>query len=118
GPERANLETRAQSIGVRSQVSFTGWLEMEETLGRLREADALVLTSKFDAYGVVVLEAMSAGRPVLASGGVMAALDRDEGTGAIMIHPIGDIGALAEQITMLAIDRHSLQSASIAARRS
>jgi glycosyltransferase involved in cell wall biosynthesis len=115
GPERAKLEEMSQSIAG-SNVKFTGWLQGEEISERVREADALVLTSKFDAFGVVVLEAMAAGRPVLASAGVVAALDRDEGTGAVLLHPIGDIECLATQILSLASDRERLRKASIAAR--
>jgi glycosyltransferase involved in cell wall biosynthesis len=115
GPERAKLEEMSQSIAG-SNVKFTGWLQGEEIIERVREADALVLTSKFDAFGVVVLEAMAAGRPVLASAGVVAALDRDEGTGAVVLHPIGDIECLATQILSLASDRERLRKASIAAR--
>ena len=115
GPERAKLEALSQS-SAGSKVKFTGWLQGEEIIERVREADALVLTSKFDAFGVVVLEAMAAGRPVLASAGVVAALDRDEGTGAILLHPIGDIECLASQILSLACDRERLREASVAAR--
>jgi glycosyltransferase involved in cell wall biosynthesis len=115
GPERAKLEEMSQSIAG-SKVKFTGWLQGEEIVARVREADALVLTSKFDAFGVVVLEAMAAGRPVLASAGVVAALDRDEGTGAVLLHPIGDIECLASQILSLACDRERLREASVAAR--
>lgn len=116
GPERTNLESRSLSVAKLANIHFMGWLEMDETLETLRGADALVLTSRFDAFGVVVLEALSTGRPVLASAGVMAARDRNEGTGAILIHAIGDVGALAEQIALFATDNRSLQSASIAAR--
>ena len=116
GPERANLEAVAGSLSCKVTVSFPGWLEIDEVYKELRESDALILTSKFDAFGVVVLEAMAAGRPVLASEGVVAALDRDEGNGAILLHPIGDIECLAEQIVLLATDRERLRKASIASR--
>jgi glycosyltransferase involved in cell wall biosynthesis len=116
GPERATLEVLAQSLGCETTVSFPGWLETDEVYEQLRDADALVLTSKFDAYGVVVLEAMAAGRPVLASEGVVAALDRDEGTGAILVHPTGDVECLTEQIVLIASDYGRLRKASLASR--
>jgi glycosyltransferase involved in cell wall biosynthesis len=116
GRERATLEVLAQSLGCETTVSFPGWLETDEVYEQLRDADALVLTSKFDAFGAVVLEAMAAGRPVLASEGVVAALDRDEGTGAILLHPIGDVECLAEQIALLAHDPEKLRKASVASR--
>lgn len=116
GPERANLETLARSLGGESAVSFRGWLENDKVYQELNGADVLVVPSKFEPYGVVVLEAMAAGRPVLASSAVVAALDRDEGTGAVFIHPVGDAETLAEHITLLASDRETLQEASIASR--
>jgi glycosyltransferase involved in cell wall biosynthesis len=116
GPERAKLEALASSLSCKATVSFPGWLEIDEVYKALSEADALVLTSKFDAYGAVVLEAMAAGRPVLASVGVVAALDRDDGTGAILLHRIGDVEGLAEQIALLASDRERLSKASLSSR--
>jgi glycosyltransferase involved in cell wall biosynthesis len=116
GPERASLEALAQSLGCEATVSFPGWIEISDVYQELREADALVLTSKFDAFGVVVLEAMAAGRPVLASAGVIAARDRDEGSGAILLHPIGNADHLAEQIILLATNSDQLRRASGAAR--
>lgn len=116
GPERSNLEAHSQLVASSASVRFTGWLDGEEILGRVRASDALVLTSRFDAFGVAVLEAMASGRAVLASAGVMAARDRDEGTGAVMIHPVGDAERLAEQITSLASDRELLRQASVSSR--
>lgn len=116
GPERMNLKTLAESLGCQTTISFPGWLESDEVYRELKETDALVITSKFDAYGAVVLEAMAAGRPVLASAGVVAALDRDDGTGAILLHPIGDVECLAEQIALFASDRERLRTASLSSR--
>lgn len=116
GPERMNLETLVESLGCQTTMNFPGWLENVEVYRELREADALVITSQFEPYGVVVLEAMAVGRPVLASAGVVAALDRDEGTGAILLHPIGDVKCLAEQLASLASDREGLRQVSVSCR--
>lgn len=116
GPESESLKNLAQSLGCEPTVSFPGWLEIRNVYEALGEADALVLTSRFDAFGVVVLEAMAAGRPVLASNGVIAALDRDEGSGAVLLHQAGDVEYLAKQIATLASDHEQLRLASVAAR--
>ncbi len=116
GPQRASLEALAHSLPSNASTSFRGWLEITEVYRELKEADALVITSRFEAYAVVVLDAMAAGRPVLASAGVTAALDRDEGTGAIRFHPIGDVECLADQIALVASDDESLSRASLASR--
>lgn len=116
GPERATLESTAKSLLCADAIHFCGWLEGEELFRQIDSADALVLTSSFDAYGVVVLEAMARGRAVLASDGVVAALDRDDGSGAITLHPAGDAEVLAQQIELLASDGERLLRDSVAAR--
>src|SRR5439155_26129712 len=45
-----------------------------------------------------------------------AALDRNDESGAIVIHPAGNAQLLAEQIEMLANDRNRLRCVSLAAR--
>jgi glycosyltransferase involved in cell wall biosynthesis len=116
GPERGNLEALAQALSSDCRVMFAGWLEPGQVSEELQRSDALVLTSSFEPYGVVVLEAMAAGRPVLASDRLMAAIDRDEGTGAVLLHPSADVDCLASQIELLGSSRAKLQQASIAAR--
>ena len=116
GPERKRLAEITTSSGSFDQVRFAGWLEPDAVDRAIEGADALVIPSSFEPYGAVVLEAMAAGRPILASDCVMAAVDRDEGTGAILFHPVGDVETLARQIATLAEDRDQLRRASIAAR--
>lgn len=116
GPERVTLESTAKSLRCADAIHFCGWLEGEELFRQIESADALVLTSSFDAYGVVVLEAMARGRAVLASDRVVAALDRDDGSGAIQLHPAGDAEVLAQQVELLANDNERLLRASFAAR--
>jgi len=116
GPARATLENTAKTLGCADAIHFCGWLDGEELFRQIESADALVLTSSFDAYGVVVLEAMARGRPVFASDGVVAAKDRNDGSGAIITHPAGDAELLAQQIELYANDRERLHSASRAAR--
>jgi len=116
GPERNSLEQLVRTTGCQDQVTFLGWLEADDALREIRAADALVVTSNFEGYSAVVLEAMAAGRPVLASDGVIAAIDRNEDTGAVLFHKVGDAETLATQIAAFAHDRSRLREASIAAR--
>lgn len=117
GPERANLEAFAHDLGSENWARLPGWLESRQVCAEISRSDALVIPSSFEPYGVVVLEAMAEGRPVLASAQVIAAIDRDEGSGAIMLHQVGESELLAEQITLLATDAHALKRASVSARR-
>ncbi|HYT50157.1 MAG TPA: glycosyltransferase [Pyrinomonadaceae bacterium] len=116
GPECERLEHLVNSLDVRSSVAFTGRLENATVFEHLRNSDALVVPSEFEPYGVVVLEALAHGRPVLASDKVIAAIDRDDSSGAIRFHSVGDADQLAEQIKQLAHDPVALRNASQAAR--
>ena len=116
GPERQRLESFAKSMSLDHIVKLSGRIENDQVWKRVHDADALVITSRFEPYGVVVLEALANGRPVLASDRVVAALDRDDGKGAIFFHPAGDPRPLAEQIRSLSENRNVLKASSVAAR--
>jgi len=116
GKERRQLEALAATLGMQRSVTFSGWLSNDEVCRRMAESDALIVPSSFEPYGVVVLEALAQGRPVLASDRVVAALDRDNQKGAILFHSAGDSAALAQQLTMFAGNRNLLREAARAAR--
>jgi glycosyltransferase involved in cell wall biosynthesis len=61
------LRARADRLGISSRVVFTGMLEGELKQGALASADALILPSHQENFGMSVVEAMAAGLPVLIS---------------------------------------------------
>jgi glycosyltransferase involved in cell wall biosynthesis len=65
GPDRRRLEALAHRLGVMRDVKFLGRLPREEVLDLLGECVALVHPSLHDSGGVVCLEAMAAGKPVI-----------------------------------------------------
>jgi glycosyltransferase involved in cell wall biosynthesis len=67
GPYRPALEERARSLGLTGVVTFHGWTAQPEVARRLRVADVFVLPTLYDCGGAVVLEAMAAGLPVIAT---------------------------------------------------
>jgi len=73
GEERARLESLAASLGLArdggsaASVDFAGWLSQAGCADRLRGSDCLVLPSIYECGGAVVLEAMSVGKPVIAT---------------------------------------------------
>ena len=77
GPMRERWEAQSHQLGLRSMVTFSGFLSQQDCAERLKDADALVLPSLFECGGAVVLEAMAAGLPVIATawGGPMDYLD-------------------------------------------
>lgn len=78
GPERQRLER-----GARANVRFSGAISSEETRRLLGEARALVHAAKED-FGLVLAEAQSAGRPVIAyRGGAAPEIIMDSKTGVL-----------------------------------
>lgn len=74
GPERSRLEALAGQLEIVSApparpggVAFNGWLSQADAAAELQRADCLVLPSVHDCGGAVVLEAMSASKPVIAT---------------------------------------------------
>lgn len=65
GPERGRLGALARRLGVASRVKFWEELSREQVFRRLGECSALVHPSLHDSGGMVCLEAMGAGRPVI-----------------------------------------------------
>jgi glycosyltransferase involved in cell wall biosynthesis len=64
---RTTLEKLAQDLGVREQVHFLGFLAPEELQSVFRSATAMIFASKFEGFGLPILEAFQARLPVLAS---------------------------------------------------
>ncbi|MFO1054801.1 MAG: glycosyltransferase [Planctomycetota bacterium] len=68
GPLRAAVEARIAELGLSAVVRLTGRLPREEIARMLRdEIDALVVASRTETFGMVVIEAMACGKPVVAT---------------------------------------------------
>ena len=65
GPERERLKQLAARRGIADRVVFWGRLSRPQTLAKLAECHALVHPSLHESGGLVCLEAMAAGRPVI-----------------------------------------------------
>ncbi|GBE94548.1 group 1 glycosyl transferase [Nostoc cycadae WK-1] len=65
GSARKHLEKITQELGIDQQVKFWGSLSRNETLSKIRDSHVLVHPSLHDSGGLVCLEAMSVGLPVI-----------------------------------------------------
>lgn len=81
GPDREPLEARARTLGLTERVHWLGFRRDAARL--LTGCDAYVLSSRWEGMAFSMLEAMAAGRPIVATdvSGVREALDVEEGHG-------------------------------------
>lgn len=96
--ERAAVEGRARQRGLSDLVRFLGHVDDEERYRAIvRGATVFVLPSEWEAFGLVLLESMAAGVPIVATsvGGVPEVLD--EGRAGRLV-PYGDVDRLAEAL--------------------
>jgi glycosyltransferase involved in cell wall biosynthesis len=67
GPDRAALESRCVQLGLVDAVRFVAPLRRAELQERMAEAHAVVVPSRREGLGLVAVEALALGRPVIAS---------------------------------------------------
>tara|TARA_Y100000385_G_scaffold48309_2_gene44829 strand:+ start:122 stop:1255 length:1134 start_codon:yes stop_codon:yes gene_type:complete len=67
GPEKNNLQNWIDSNTMNSQIRLYGSASREEVRDLLHQSDCFVLSSKIETFGVVLIEAMSCGLPVLST---------------------------------------------------
>ncbi|MBL4918472.1 glycosyltransferase [Szabonella alba] len=101
GPLRRELETAIAAQGLQAVVHLAGWADEKGVRAALAAAQALILPSFAEGLPVVVMEAMAAGRPVIATAiAGLPELVREGREGWLV--PAGDAGALARAIRDLA----------------
>ncbi len=96
GPERAALESLKQELCLDGTVTLRGAENRDAVARAMAESDVVVIPSRQEPFGMVALEAMASGKPVIAMrvGGLPEVLD---GADAVMVAP-EDPSALAQAI--------------------
>ena len=96
GPIRETLERLCAARGIADRVDFLGLLPAARVREELLAADAFVLASEVETFGVVVIEALACGRPVVvtASGGPDHLVNAANG----VLVPTGDPSALRDAL--------------------
>lgn len=67
GTDRPRLEAKAAALGVSKRVVFAGYVSEEEKADHYRLADAFVMPGRGEGFGIVYLEALACGLPIIAS---------------------------------------------------
>jgi glycosyltransferase involved in cell wall biosynthesis len=114
GPCLADLEDRARTLGLAESVTFLG--SRDDVPRFLSATDVFALTSHNEANPVSILEAMSVGRPVVATdvGSIHEVVDQGE-TGVLV--PPGDAARFADHVLQLLWDPLRAQELGVAGRR-
>ncbi|WP_448621626.1 glycosyltransferase family 4 protein [Geodermatophilus sp. URMC 65] len=101
GTRRPEMERLAAELGVADRVHFTGW--RHDLADVARAVDVLALPSRWEAFGIVNLEAMAAAKPVVgfAVEGVPEVVVHGE-TG--LLSPPGATDRLAEDLVRVLTD--------------
>jgi glycosyltransferase involved in cell wall biosynthesis len=116
GPERATLVEMAARLGISDQVHFAGYKSQADVAAALQAADVLVLPSFAEGLPVVLMEAMAARLPVIATqiAGVPE-LVRPGVNGWLV--PPGDVDDLADAIREATSDPARARAMGEAGRR-
>ncbi|MEM2211129.1 MAG: glycosyltransferase family 4 protein [Nitrososphaerales archaeon] len=65
GYMKGELERLAWNMGLGNKVIFTGFISDQELIEILKSSDALVISSRYEPFGIVALEGMASGLPVV-----------------------------------------------------
>jgi glycosyltransferase involved in cell wall biosynthesis len=112
GPARESLEGLAVELGIKDRVRFTGWVSDGKKCDLLSISDLYVSTSLHEGFGLVFLEAMHCGLPIVCynQGGQTDFLE-DGKTGVLV--PLGKRDAFVEAVRRLKTDREWARSCAV-----
>lgn len=115
GPEKKRLIRLAERQEIHD-IEFLGAVPYDRVPKHMKDAHVLLFPSRHDGFGMVTMEALASGRPVVASDCVMSAHEfiRPDENGWIV--PVDDIEAWSSAIQQVLRDRKSLPRMSRAAR--
>ncbi|GMA65093.1 DUF1957 domain-containing protein [Alicyclobacillus fastidiosus] len=100
GPAESDFRHMSTQLGLGSKVLFTGFVSDEARNRLLHSADVAVFPSLYEPFGIVALEAMAAGTPVVVSDvGGLADVVQHETNGLKMY--AGDVRSLTNQVNAL-----------------
>ncbi|MDF1722303.1 MAG: glycosyltransferase [Minwuia sp.] len=118
GPLRSTLEDQARDSGVGDRIDFLGELRPDGVRAEMLRSDVFVFPSHFETFGVVIIEAMACGMPVIAmaSGGPEEILTPATGRlvvpddRAALIAAMLEMSASGTSVDSQAIQNHARQN--------
>jgi len=99
GRMRRDFEALGQSLGVGSQIQFLGLINRDEVRREMQSADAFVMSSRYETFGVPLIESLACGTPVISTA-TGAAPDVVNSSNGILVPP-GDVQSLGEGLAQM-----------------
>jgi glycosyltransferase involved in cell wall biosynthesis len=97
GEDMSALREQAQRLGLAGLVEFPGWVSNDQKAQFLSKLDVFVCPSRYEPFGIVMLEAMEAGLPLIASRTTGSEEIIDDGRTGIIV-PNEDPAGMAEAL--------------------
>lgn len=96
GTEKSMLMNLVKELGIEDKVEFLGALSREQVAQNMNHCDAFVLASHHETFGVVYIEALACGKPIIATknGGAEDIVDEING----VISDVGDVSQLKKSL--------------------
>lgn len=109
GVKRASLERLVKNLNLEDKVVFLGKLSREKVKAEMAKCSVFVLPSRYETFGVVLIESLALGRPVIATkcGGPQSIVK--DGVGLLV--EVDDINALSKAMldTYINYDKYNLK---------
>lgn len=102
GPERRRIERLITDLHLKCLITLTGYQPQVEIATWMQRCNSLVLSSEFETFGVVLIEAMASGLPVIATrcGGPEDIVTPETG----FLVPVNDVSALTTAMQQMIAD--------------
>lgn len=106
GPDRPRIEKLIAEVGVQDAVTLVGFVPDEELADYYNLCDLFAMPSKAEGFGIVYLEALACGKPVLAGNKDGSRDALADGELGILVDP-DDVGEIAREMIQVITHQHS-----------
>ena len=105
GPDRSRIEKLIAEVGVQDAVTLAGFVPDEELSDYYNLCDLFAMPSKAEGFGIVYLEALACGKPVLAGNKDGSRDALADGELGILVDP-DDVGEIAREVIQVLTRQH------------
>ena len=117
GPQEKELKQLAKSLKIENQVMFLGWLQRSDVELSYIASDVFIHPSQFDPFPTVVLDAMTWGKPVIATEESGSAKDRVVNGSSGFLYPSGEIDKLITHMQFFIQNKDAIKAFGLEARK-